>query len=306
MKNAWEGTVKKKMEEQAWWPKMVAKKDSKSLRELSAEFGVSPAAISNAFKRNKIKRTSVRSGPKKFRGDDKPAAQAAPKRKKAAKKAAPKKVAVKKVAVKKVAAKKVAPKKVAAKKVAPKKVAAKKVAPKKVAAKKTVPKKAAPKSAAPKSAAPKSAAPKSAAPKKTVLRKARTAKAPSAPTGTRKRRTSVLAQFKDQMGKVVDREIAEKAGVTVSAVTNYRNRHNIAPATGRGRPRLSAAPTSSAAVDSRSTTARRRKGAQAYQIELGGNTLVVVAANIVEAAQRASAAGKGEVTKIKLLGPALV
>jgi hypothetical protein len=277
MKNALEGTVKKKMEEQAWWPKMVAKKDSMSLRELSAEFGVSPAAISNAFKRNKIKRTSVRSGPKKFRGGDKPAAQAAPKRKKAAaKKAAPKKAAPKKVAVKKAAAKKAAPKKVAVKKAAPKKTAAKK------------------------------AASKSAAPKKTVLRKARTAKAPSAPTGTRKRRTSVLAQFKDQMGKVVDREIAEKAGVTVSAVTNYRNRHNIAPATGRGRPRLSAAPASRAAVDSRSTTARRRKGARAYQIELGGNTLVVVAADIVEAAQRASAAGKGEVTKIYLLGPALV
>ena len=59
--------MKKKMENQAWWPKLVAQKDTKSLRELSAEFGVSPAAISNAFKRNKVKRKPARSGPKKYR-----------------------------------------------------------------------------------------------------------------------------------------------------------------------------------------------------------------------------------------------
>jgi hypothetical protein len=102
------------------------------------------------------------------------------------------------------------------------------------------------------------------------------------------------------MGKVVDRVIAEKAGVTVSAVTNYRKRHKIAPATGRGRPRRT--PAAPAAARS---TGRRRVAAQAYSVEIAGEKVVVVASNIVEAAQRASAAGRGEVTKIKLLGPAI-
>jgi len=102
------------------------------------------------------------------------------------------------------------------------------------------------------------------------------------------------------MGKVVDREIAEKAGVTVSAVTNYRKRHNIPPATGRGRPRRTPL-----AVPASRPASRRRAGVMAYQVVIGGETLVVVATNIVEAAQRASAAGRGDVTRIELIGPAM-
>ena len=50
-------------------------------------------------------------------------------------------------------------------------------------------------------------------------------------------RPSVLDDFQHKMGTLVDREIAEMAGVTVSAVTNYRRRHNIKASTSRGRPR---------------------------------------------------------------------
>ncbi len=269
--------MKKKIEDYPWWPKLVAKKDDKSLRELSAEFGASPAAISNALKRNNLSRESAQSGPKKYR------------------KAA--------ATTKKAAPKKAAPKKAAPKKAAPKKAAPKKAAPKKAAPKKAAPKKAAPKKAAPKKAAPKKAAPRKAAPKARPVRKTRPAKAPSsrpARTAPRKRRISVLEKYQDQMGKVVDREIAEKAGVTVSAVTNYRKRHNIPPATGRGRPRRSPG-----APSVTRSAGRRRTSALAFQVMVGGDVLVVVASNIVEAAQRASAAGRGDVTRIELIGPAM-
>ena len=59
----------------------------------------------------------------------------------------------------------------------------------------------------------------------------------SAGSAKRPGRKSVLDKFQQQMGSVVDREIAEQAGVTVSAVTNYRKRHNIKASTTRGRPR---------------------------------------------------------------------
>jgi predicted DNA binding protein len=232
--------VKKKIEDQPWWPKLVAEKDAKSLRELSAEFGVSPAAISNALKRNNLTRTSARSGPRKYRAAA-PAAKLRPVRKVFTKKASP----------------------------------AKRVSSKKM------------------SMLAEAAAAKARAPKAPVRR--------AAVGRRRKGRVSVLAQYQDQMGKVVDRVIAEKAGVTVSAVTNYRKRHQIAPATGRGRPRRSpAAPAADRA------SSRRRVAAQAYSVEIAGEKVVVVASSIVEAAQRASAAGRGEVTKIKLLGPAIV
>lgn len=39
------------LEEQPWWDELVAKKDSKSLRELAEEFGVSAGAISLALKK---------------------------------------------------------------------------------------------------------------------------------------------------------------------------------------------------------------------------------------------------------------
>ena len=233
--------MKRKMEDQPWWPKLVAQKDEKSLRELSAEFGVSPAAISNAFKRNSLKRKPARSGPRTRKAATADGAKPSS-RKKA--------------------------------------VAAKRVGRPK-----------------------RSEASVKAMSSKRAPRKARTASAParraSAATA-RKRRVSVLEQYQDQMGKVVDREIAEKAGVTVSAVTNYRKRHNIPPLTGRGRPRRT-----DGGAQASQAKASRSAGLQAYEVKSGEDTVVVVATTIVEAAQRATAAGRGEVTKIKRIGPAL-
>ena len=127
-------------------------------------------------------------------------------------------------------------------------------------------------------------------------------KAPAGPrrhrkgNGRRPGRRSVLDKFQGQMGTVVDREIAELAGVTVSAVTNYRKRHNIEASTGRGRPRKrpDAGPIS-----------RPKTGARGYRVVIGGQPFVVIATDIAEAAAKAKANGRGEVTQIELLGRAL-
>ena len=100
------------------------------------------------------------------------------------------------------------------------------------------------------------------------------------------------------MGKVVDREIAELAGVTVSAVTNYRKRHNIEASNERGRPRKR--------PDASHASARRRtSGARGYRVVIGGEAFVVIAMDIAEAAKKAREFGRGEVTQIELLGRAL-
>ena len=113
----------------------------------------------------------------------------------------------------------------------------------------------------------------------------------------RRGRTSKLSQFQDQMGKVVDREIAERAGVTVSAVTNYRRRHNIKASGGQGRPRKRPEGTVAPKL--------RRAGARGYRVVIGGESFVVIANDIAEAAAAARRSGRGEVTQIELLGRAL-
>jgi|GEM_PF-3897534 len=54
----------KKLESNAWWPALVANKDSYSLRELGEMFGVSAGAINTALKRNGISRVGARPGPR--------------------------------------------------------------------------------------------------------------------------------------------------------------------------------------------------------------------------------------------------
>lgn len=111
-------------------------------------------------------------------------------------------------------------------------------------------------------------------------------------------RPSVLDQFQDKMGTVVDREIAELAGVTVSAVTNYRKRHNIKASNERGRPRKRPEPSGAA-------LRRRATGARGYRVVIGGEPFVVIAGDIAEAANKARQYGRGEVTQVELLGRAL-
>ena len=112
-------------------------------------------------------------------------------------------------------------------------------------------------------------------------------------------RPSILEKYEDQMGKVVDREIAERAGVTVSAVTNYRKRHNIEATKERGRPRKRPGALSDG------MNKRRQVGSRGYRVVIGGEPYVVIATDIAEAANKAREFGRGEVTQIELLGRAL-
>ena len=131
--------------------------------------------------------------------------------------------------------------------------------------------------------------------------------APAGPRGRRNRdtpgrprgRQSKLDKYIDQIGKVVDREIAERAGVTVSAVTNYRKRNNIKASGKRGRPRVR--PNPSVLAESVPTS----KGASGYKVIIGGEAFVVIASDIAQAAAAAAQSGRGEVTHIELLGRAL-
>ena len=65
------------LEKFPWWPELIALKDVMSLRELAVKFCISPAAISNALKRNGITRTAAPAGPRSSRSEAHKAAAAA-------------------------------------------------------------------------------------------------------------------------------------------------------------------------------------------------------------------------------------
>ncbi len=176
--------------------------------------------------------------------------------------------------------------------------------------KKAAPKKAAPKQpAAKKAAPPKKAAPKKAAPKQKKFRK------------------SKLDPYAHLIGKLPDREVAEMAGTTPDGVRMYRLRHGI-PAVSRaqrGQPRkveapkaakqaakqaTKKAPPKKAAAPEKPAVKAPAVGAQAYEVVVRAGsedkTYVVVAGDIVSAAQQASAAGKGDVVGVRHLTEALV
>ncbi len=57
----------RRLETHDWWPELVDMKDALSLRELAERFGVTPGAISAAFKRSGITRRSAPPGPRALR-----------------------------------------------------------------------------------------------------------------------------------------------------------------------------------------------------------------------------------------------
>ena len=93
----------------------------------------------------------------------------------------------------------------------------------------------------------------------------------------------MLGGFQHKMGTLVDREIAEMAGVTVSAVTSYRRRHNIKASTSL------AARANTVAVSN--PVSNRRSVSRGYRVVIKGEAFVVIAKDIAEAA-KARAAGR--------------
>lgn len=212
----------KKLEDRPWWPELVELKDVLSLRELSTRFGAAPAAISNALKRSGMDRNAAPPGPRAKRDPElqRAAAEALEAVETSARKGGKSARSAKPAAAPAPAV--VAPAPKAAKDKGGK---GKGKGGKAKAAKVEV---VAP---APAKAAKVEKAP--VAPAKAP------AKAPAAPAPVVEDKGdaaggSRITPFLHLLGKEIDRKIADMAGVSVSAVTNYRKRHGIGSATGTG------------------------------------------------------------------------
>ncbi len=192
-----------RLEDRPWWPELLELKDALSLRELAARYGVSPAAISNALKRNGIARRPAPSGPRGRRPE-----------------------AVRRAAEEALA---------------------------------------------------------------------RVGPPPRLPETRAEAHRGRLAPYRHLIGKLVDREVAELAGVSTSAVTNHRRRHGIPPAR---RPR------GAAVLHVPSAGSEGPVPGRAYRVSIGGRDYVIVAADILEAARLAVESGRGEVTRIEMLAAA--
>jgi pyruvate/2-oxoglutarate dehydrogenase complex dihydrolipoamide acyltransferase (E2) component len=145
--------------------------------------------------------------------------------------------------------------------------------------------------------------------------------APAAAPKRRKRR-SKLDPFRDVLGVRPDRELAEKAGVSLQAVRQYRRRHDIgapprggasaAPAAAKTvavaqapAPAPAPAPAASAKPTKHfgySVSVRAKDGEDG---ENGEEIYFLIATDIILAATQASQSAGGRVVSIKQLGPAL-
>ncbi|MGK0346749.1 MAG: hypothetical protein ACI855_002828, partial [Myxococcota bacterium] len=114
-------------------------------------------------------------------------------------------------------------------------------------------------------------------------------------------RRSKIDPHRDILGTVPDRVVAEKAGVTLNAVRNYRVKHGIPAAAGPGRPKGS--------TNRKRVTAEipgGRTGAAAFLVKFDGDEKrVVLADNLGEAFSRASEANLGAVMGAEFIGLAI-
>lgn len=115
---------------------------------------------------------------------------------------------------------------------------------------------------------------------------------PRRTSSSRGPRQSKIDPFADLLGKVPDRVVAERAGVSLNAVRNYRVKRGI-PAAGRAAT-LTPVPTT---------------GAKAWKVTIrtgqGEAERVVVADGLVQAATLAEQASPGQVVGIHLVGDVL-
>lgn len=117
-----------------------------------------------------------------------------------------------------------------------------------------------------------------------------------------------IAALSDLLGKVPDKEIAAKAGVSIRTVASFRARHDIPGYRGPRRARTTTRASRPAAAPA--PRPRPRAGAEvAWQVtwRRGGeeSTAVLVAGSLSEAAAAAEAAGRGEVVLLRMGGPIL-
>ncbi len=111
----------------------------------------------------------------------------------------------------------------------------------------------------------------------------------------RKPRRSKIDPFREQLGQVPDRVVAEMAGVSLNAVRNYRVKRGIA-ARGRGRPKAGTVPPpgqANAPVPVAASPPVAPSGtSMVWKVRLGdGDVVAVAATSLALAATRAEALG---------------
>jgi hypothetical protein len=144
-----------------------------------------------------------------------------------------------------------------------------------------------------------------------------TTAAASGPTPTG-RKPSKIDPYHDELGTVPDRVIAEKAGVSMNAVSNYRRRRGIAPfdpsldqgellpsrSETASAPAAAAAPAAPRATPARAAATAGTAGKRVYTVSMAnGATAYAVGDSLLDAATRLD--GVSGVTGIAYLGDLL-
>lgn len=114
-------------------------------------------------------------------------------------------------------------------------------------------------------------------------------------------RRSKIDPHRDILGTVPDRVVAEKAGVTLNAVRNYRVKHGIPAAAGPGRPKGS---TNRKRLTT--NTSGGRSGGSAFMVKFDNDEKrIVIADNLGEAFARASESNLGAVLGAEFIALAI-
>ena len=125
---------------------------------------------------------------------------------------------------------------------------------------------------------------------------------------TRKKRRSKLDPYLNQVGKVPDREIAERAGVSPDAVRMFRQRHKI-PSYRNYLKTQSSPPRPAPAPAPARSSKKAAGGRRAFLLTLKSakkeSEWVILASDIIDAASQAEASGQGEVVALRYLGEVL-
>ncbi|MEC7239662.1 MAG: hypothetical protein VXW32_00345 [Myxococcota bacterium] len=124
----------------------------------------------------------------------------------------------------------------------------------------------------------------------------------------RKKRRSKLDPYLSQVGKVPDREIAERAGVSPDAVRMFRQRHKI-PSYRTYLKSQGPTPRPAPAPPSAKPLKKAAGGQRAFLLTLKSakkeSEWVILASDIIDAASQAEASGQGEVIALRYLGEVL-
>jgi transposase len=240
------------LENEPWWPDLVSQKDQKSLRELAAEFGTTPGAISLALKKTNTSRVP--------QGESLPPEVGEPRPGSKDNRIEPFRELLGEV--------------------------------------------------------PDSEVAKKAGVSVRTIASFRSRnqisgyKGRSAPKKQRKRRKSKIDPFADLVGKVPDRVVAEKAGVTLNAVRNYRASRGIPSSRQRAKELREAAASLGPSAQPVSADVQRPamvgEAGYAWRVRFAaGVEGVVTGTTAVDAARAAMASGNGDVTGLDRLGSLL-